>query len=130
MSQLYSNGKTNVRGGDNGNYDKAILCKHTCGINNFNVFQTPTDVFIVNIGGNDYNKSGLGKPVPFIPNRGAWTTGARGIDYDPIINRLWVTGANLKPNNFSTLLDTNGKYDMSIFAMYSDDGGNSWSPQI
>jgi len=130
--QIYSNGKVNLQGGDNGNYGKVVLCKHTGGINNFNVFEQPTDLFMTNVGGNDFNTSAYGKPVPFQPNRGVYPMGARGVDYDPINNKLWIVSNNMKPNNFSKVLDTtpNAKYDMSIFAMYSSDGGVTWSPEI
>ena len=129
---VYLLGTTQIYEGDNGNYTKVVVAKHTGGINNFTQFDTPTDAFISNVGGNDLNTAAYGKPVPFQPKRGVFPAGARGIDYDPIHKKLWICGPNIKPNNFSAELDTNpgAQYDMSIYAMYSEDGGKTWSPQI
>ena len=56
--------------------------------------------------------------------------GARGIDYDPIHNRLWVVGVNAKPNVFSSTLVPGAAYNGNIFAMYSLDFGVTWSQEI
>lgn len=131
ITQIKGSGSTTITRGDNGNYGKAVIYKHVGGINNFN-FQPRNDVLMTNVGGNDFNTGAYGKPIPFQPNRGVFPIGARGIDYDPINNRIWVVSSNVKPNNFSPVIDTSvgAKYDMSIFTMYSDDGGVVWSPEI
>ena len=129
---IYLLAPTQIYEGDNGNYTEVVLTKHKGGINNFTQFETPVDIFISNVGGNNFETSALGKPVPFQPTRGVFPNGARGISYDNKLKRLWITGVNIKPNNFSPSLDTSSdaQYDMSIFTMYSDDGGKCWSPQL
>ena len=126
---VYLFGPTQLVDGDNGNYGQSVLYKHTGGIDNFD-FVGPKNVLITNIGGNDFSTSALGKPVPFQQNRGVFPNAARGIDYDPFTKRIWVGSNNLKPNVFNPTVDLSAKYNMDIFAMYSENGGNSWSKEI
>lgn len=127
--EVYLFGPTQIYDGDSGNFGKSILYKHIGGITD-NAFTGPYDVLMTNIGGNDFQTSALGKPVPFQPNRGVFPNGARGIDYDAKNNRIWVCSNNLEPNVTSDVLDPTAKYNMTIFAMYSDNDGASWSPEI
>lgn len=127
--EIYLFGPTQIFDGDNGNFGKSILYKHVGGITD-NAFTGPYDVLMTNVGGNDFQTSAFGKPVPFQPNRGVFPNGARGIDYDAKNNRIWICSNNLEPNVTSDVLDPTAKYNMSIFAMYSDNDGASWSPEI
>ena len=116
--------------GDNGNYGRTCLMKHTGGVVNYTKFSAPVDLMITNVGGNDFYMTAGGKSVPFQPNRGVYPCGARGIDYDPTCHRLWIVSNNIKPNVFTPVYDPNFVYNMSIYAMYSDDGGQTWSSEI
>lgn len=126
---VYLLAPTQLFNGDSGNFGKSVLYKHVGGIAD-NAFVGPYDTLMTNIGGNDFNTSALGKPVPFQPNRGVFPNGARGIDYDATSGRLWVVSNNLIPNVTSDVLDPGATYNMSIFAIYSDNGGSTWSPEI
>ena len=126
---VYLFGPTQIADGDSGNYGQSVIYRHTGGIDNFD-FVGPKNVLMTNVGGNDFSTAAFGKAVPFQPNRGIYPNGARGIDYDPFTKRIWISSNNIKPNVFDPVVDLNAKYNMEIFAMYSDNGGNSWSNEI
>ena len=117
--------------GDNGDYGLVCFTKHTGGITNFTQFSTPTNIFMSNLGGNDFNTSAYAKPVPINPQRGAYNIGGRGLDYDPIHKRLWIATNDLKPNVYGPAEPAPYSiYNMTTFAIYSDDGGKTWSDEI
>jgi hypothetical protein len=133
--------------GDSGNYANYLMYRIN-GISDFPLATGPIQTFFSNIGNQNFpmRLASYGKSVPFFnASRGLLVDFAddigilaatlNDIAYSAQSNELWLVYTDIKPNVFNAGSDTlytlpPVTYNMTVYTIYSRDGGMTWSQQI